>query len=82
MSPCRFLVRIARREAGTFEWCIYREDDLVETHRSTCLFETRIEALLDSARAAAQLNECGPSRGPETGLPRPPSPSSEASRSA
>lgn len=55
MNPGRYFVRVLRGEAGGFEWRIYREGD-VEQHRSTHLFETRIAALLDSARAVGELN--------------------------
>ena len=52
----RYIVRISRHGAEDFGWAIYREGDAVEVCRSTGLFRTRIEALLDSARAAATMN--------------------------
>ena len=39
----------------SFEWEIVREEDLMVLQRSTRLFATRIEAILDSAQAAATL---------------------------
>lgn len=55
MKPDRYLVHVVRCEAGGFEWRICREGD-VEQHRSMHVFETRIAALLDSARAAGEMN--------------------------
>jgi len=54
--PC-FLVRISRREPEAFGWEIYRNADSIEVERSTSLFATRVEAIIDSARAAALLNK-------------------------
>ena len=54
-SP-RTFVRIRRHGAKGFGWEIQRETAPVEVHRSTRLFDTRLEALLDSARAAAALD--------------------------
>ncbi|WP_428669050.1 hypothetical protein [Reyranella sp.] len=51
----RYVVRISR-DGDAFAWEIYREADSVVVHRSTRLFATRIEAILDSARAAATLS--------------------------
>jgi hypothetical protein len=48
-------VRIGRHGAEGFGWEICREADSVELDRSTRLFATRIEAILDSAQAAATL---------------------------
>ena len=52
----RCFVRISLHGANAFGWEICREVDAIEVHRSTRLFATRIEALLDSARVAATLN--------------------------
>ena len=52
----RYIVRIGRHGAADFGWAIHREGDANEVCRSTGLFPTRIEALLDSARAAATMN--------------------------
>ena len=52
----RFFVRINRYQAVAFGWEICRQVDSVEVHRSARLFDTRIEAILDSARAAAMVN--------------------------
>jgi hypothetical protein len=49
-------VRISQHGAGAFGWNICREVDSVELDRSTRQFSTRLEALLDSAHAAATLN--------------------------
>jgi hypothetical protein len=54
-SPPRSIVHISRHEAGAFGWKIYRNAGSIEIHRSTRLFATRIEAIVDSARAAATL---------------------------
>jgi len=43
----------------SFEWEIVREEDLMVLQRSTRLFATRIEAILDSAQAAATLTFTG-----------------------
>lgn len=51
----RYTVRISRHEADAFGWEISRKSDSIEVHRSTRLFSTRVEAILDSARAAATL---------------------------
>ena len=51
----RDLVRIARAGAEAFHWGIWREGHSVAMLRSTQPFATRIEALLDAARAAATL---------------------------
>jgi len=51
----RYFVRITRSRAGDFGWEIY-EVDSIKVHCSTRTFVTRVEALLDSARAAAELN--------------------------
>jgi hypothetical protein len=48
-------VRISSCGAESFGWEICRKADLIVIHRSTRLFATRIEAILDSARAAATL---------------------------
>jgi hypothetical protein len=52
----RYVVQIRRHGVKAFGWFIYRDIDAVEVQRSARLFPTRIEALLDSARAAATLN--------------------------
>jgi len=49
-------VRIVRHGQETFGWEIRREADLVEVQRSAHLFATHIDALLDSAHAAAALD--------------------------
>jgi hypothetical protein len=55
-SKPRHAVRIARHGAdGAFGWKILREADAIVFASSTCLFGTRLEAILDSARAAAAL---------------------------
>jgi hypothetical protein len=56
-NPARYFVRVSRRgkPEAPFGWEICREADSVETHRSTRTFATRIEALLDSVRTAADL---------------------------
>jgi len=54
-SAARHVVRI-NRSAQEFEWEIRREADSVVVHRSARMFPTRIEAILDSARAAAALS--------------------------
>ena len=51
----RYTVRISRHGTEAFGWEIRREADPVEVHRSTRLFATRIEAILDSAQAATTL---------------------------
>jgi hypothetical protein len=53
--PPRHVVRISRHEAEAFSWEIYREAGPIEIHRSTRLFVTRIETIVDSAREAAAL---------------------------
>lgn len=52
----RFMVRIVRHGQESFGWNIRSEADSIELHRSTRLFATHIEALLDSVHAAATLN--------------------------
>ena len=52
----RYIVRISQKETDAFGWEICREADSTVVHRSTRLFATRIEAIFDSARAAAMLN--------------------------
>jgi hypothetical protein len=54
-----FTMRISRRGPDVFGWNICREADSIELHHSTSLFATRIEALLDSAHAAATLAIAG-----------------------
>jgi hypothetical protein len=54
-SATGFIVRISRSGAGAFDWQISRKDDSVVVHRSKRTFPTRLEAILDSARAAAAL---------------------------
>jgi len=49
-------VRICRYEAEAFGWEVCRKSDSTVIQRSTRLFATRIEAILDSARAAATLS--------------------------
>jgi len=51
-------VRIVRHGQETFGWEIRREADLVEVQRSERLFASHVEALLDSAHAAAILDPC------------------------
>jgi hypothetical protein len=53
-KPC-YIVRISSNGAEAFGWEICREADSIVIHRSTRLFATRIEAIFDSARAAATL---------------------------
>ena len=53
--PLRYIVRISRHGAETFGWEIYRERDSIKLHCSTRLFATRVESIVDSARAAATL---------------------------
>lgn len=55
MNSCRYLVRVRRQGVGGFEWKIYRDTDLVELHCSSQFFESRVAALLDSARVAAGM---------------------------
>ena len=54
----RLVVRISPRgpSAEAFGWEIYREVDSVEIRRSTRVFPTRLEALLDSVRTGIELN--------------------------
>jgi hypothetical protein len=52
-------MRISRHGPDVFGWNICREADSIELHHSTSLFATRIEALLDSAHAAATLAIAG-----------------------
>jgi hypothetical protein len=56
-QPVRYLVRIIKRGPNSerFGWAICRQDSLLEVQRSTEIFETRTEALLDSVRAAQLL---------------------------
>jgi hypothetical protein len=56
-QPVRYLVRIIKRGPNLerFGWAICRQDNLLEVQRSTEIFETRTEALLDSVRAAQLL---------------------------
>jgi hypothetical protein len=56
VSEARYLVRFTRHGAESFGWEICRKADSIEALRSTLLFATRIEAILDCARAAATLN--------------------------
>jgi len=53
----RYCVRISGPgpSGDRFGWVICRKDNLLEVQRSTKTFETRIEALLDSAGAAQEL---------------------------
>jgi hypothetical protein len=55
-SGPRYSVRIDRHGAEAFAWEISRKADSIVIHRSTRLFVTRIEAIFDSASAAATLN--------------------------
>lgn len=49
------IVRISRHGAKAFSWEICRKADAIEIHRSPHQFGSRIEAIVDSARAAAAL---------------------------
>jgi hypothetical protein len=55
--PIHYLLRVTRKgpSAEPFGWQIIRQQDSVEIARSTKTFETRVEALADSARVAAPL---------------------------
>jgi hypothetical protein len=55
-SEPRYIVHISRPGAEAFRWEICRVADSIVVHRSTRLFATRIEAILDSARIAATLS--------------------------
>jgi len=55
-SGLRYFVRISRHDAESYGWEICRAEDSIELHRSTRLFATRLEAILDSVSAAATLN--------------------------
>jgi hypothetical protein len=50
-----YIVRIIQHGAKAFSWEICRKADGIEVQRSTSRFATRIEAIVDSARAAATL---------------------------
>jgi hypothetical protein len=52
----RYFVQISQHGAEAFGWQICREADSIEVHRSTRLFATRVETILDAARAAAMLD--------------------------
>jgi len=55
-SATRYVVRIGRKSADAFGWEFSREDDSIVVHRSTRMFPTRVEAILDAARAGAALS--------------------------
>jgi hypothetical protein len=52
-------VRIGRHGPDAFGWEIRSEGDSIEIHRSTRLFASRVEAMLDAAQAAAVLGLIG-----------------------
>jgi len=56
-QPSRYLLRITSRGPSTapFGWQIIRQQDSIEIERSAKTFPARVEALADSARAAAPL---------------------------
>jgi len=55
--PIQYVLRITRGGPSTapFGWQIIRQQDKIEVARSGKTFPTRVEALADSARAAAPL---------------------------
>jgi len=54
-SEGRYFVRIGQQDADAFGWEICRERDSIRLRRSTRLFATRLEAILDSVQATASL---------------------------
>jgi hypothetical protein len=55
-AEASFFVRICRRGPEAFGWEICHEVDSTVVHRAARMFRTRIEAIADSARAAATLS--------------------------
>jgi len=55
-SATRYVVRISRKSAEAFGWEFSHDDDSIVVHRSTRMFPTRVEAILDAARAGAALS--------------------------
>jgi hypothetical protein len=57
LSDASCIVRVVSLPdaTGSFIWEICREDDVVVVERSKQSFPTRLEALLDSAKAGAAL---------------------------
>jgi hypothetical protein len=50
-----FFVRISCKGSAAFDWEICRDADSTVVRRAPRLFDTRVDAIVDSARAAASL---------------------------